>query len=132
MKPATNRKRPTHSRRGIALVIVMIVVVSLSLLAGGFVMSMKIETKLARNAQLDPELDWLGRSGVELARYVVGQSMNNPNEPFDALNQFWAGGTGGTNLFPPEVSLDDLTLGAGRITVKITDTERRFNINVAD
>ena len=55
-------------------------------------MSMKIETKLARNAQADPELDWLGRSGVEVARYVVGQSMNNPNEPFDALNQFWAGG----------------------------------------
>ncbi len=111
----------------------MIVVISLALLAGGFVMSMKIETKLARNAQFDPELDWLGRSGVEIARYVVGQSMNNPNEPFDALNQYWAGGYGGTNnLFPPELSLDHMTLGEGTISIKIADAERRFNINVAD
>ncbi len=110
----------------------MIVVISLSLLAGGFVMSMKIETKLARNAQADPELDWLGRSGVEVARYVVGQSMNNPNEPFDALNQFWAGGFGGTNIFPPEISLDQISLGNGTISIKIVDSERRFNINVAD
>lgn len=117
---------------GIALVIVMIVVISLGLLAGGFVMSMKVETKLARNAQFDPELDWLGRSGVEVARYVVGQNMTAPNEPYDALNQFWAGGYGGTNIFPPEISLSQMTLGNGSISIKIEDAERRFNINVAD
>lgn len=118
---------------GIALVIVMIVVISLALLAGGFVMSMKIETRLARNSQFDPDLDWLGRSGVEVARYVVGQSMNIANEPYDALNQFWAGGTGGTNLLlPPEISLDKMTLAEGSMSIKIMDAERRFNINVAD
>lgn len=130
LNPPSTRIRSRES--GIALVIVMIVVISLSLLAGGFVMSMKIETKLARNAQFDPVLDWLGRSGVEVARYVVGQSMNNPGEPYDALNQFWAGGYGGTNLFPPEISLEQMTLGEGTISIKISDAERRFNINVAD
>jgi len=124
--------RPRNRESGIALVIVMIVVISLGLLAGGFVMSMKIETKLARNAQADPELDWLGRSGVEVARYVVGQSMNTPNEPYDALNQFWAGGHGSTNFLPPEISLEEMPLGDGSVSIKIVDAERRFNINVAD
>lgn len=110
----------------------MIVVISLGLLAGGFVMSMKIETKLARNSQMNPELDWLGRSGVELARYVVAQSLADPNQPYDALNQFWAGGTGGTNNLPPEITLDQVQLGTGTFSVKITDMERRFNINLAD
>ena len=129
-------KRPPLTRRrresGIALVIVMIVVISLSLLAGGFVMSMKVETKLARNAQADPDLDWLGRSGIEVARYVLAQSANNPNEPYDALNQFWAGGFSGTNTIPPEINFQSMALGEGTISIKIVDQERRFNINVAD
>lgn len=132
MRFSSTNHQPRAAQRGIALVIVMIVVISLSLLAGGFVMSMKIETKLARNAQTDPQLDWLGRSGVELARYVLGQSLNIPNERYDGLNQFWAGGTGGTNIFPPEISLTEMALGDGTFSVKITDMERRFNINVAD
>lgn len=123
---------PTRSQSGIALVIVMIVIISLSLLAGGFVLSMKVETKLARNTQADPEMDWLGRSGVELARYVLAQSMNNPSEPYDALNQFWAGGYGATNLFQADISLENVALGNGVIHVRITDQERKFNINMAD
>jgi general secretion pathway protein K len=116
---------------GVALMIVMIVIISLSLLAMGFVMSMKVETRLARNSQLRPDMDWLGRSGVELARYVLAQSLNNPSEPYDSLNQFWAGGFGGTNLFQADISLEDVHLGNGVINVRITDMERRFNINSA-
>ncbi len=109
----------------------MIVIVSLSLLAMGFVMSMKVETRLARNSQSRPDMDWLGRSGVELARYVLAQSLNNPTEPYDSLNQFWAGGYGGTNLFQSDITLENVTLGQGVINVRITDMERRFNINIA-
>jgi len=125
---------PDHNktnRSGIALVIVMVVIISLSLLAMGFVMSMKVETRLARNSQSGPDMDWLGRSGVELARYVLAQSLNNPSEPYDSLNQFWAGGFGGTNLFQADISLEDVALGPGIINVRITDMERRFNINIA-
>src|SRR5207247_8291961 len=85
----------THSRAGIALVIVMICIFVLSVLAGGFAYSMKVETKLARNANNETELLWLGRSGVEYARWVLAQQLNIPNEPYDALNQVWAGGQGG-------------------------------------
>jgi len=81
-----------HPRRpaGIALIIVMVVILVLAALAGGFAYSMKVETTLARNASYDHDLEWLGRSGVELARYVLAQQL----EPCDALNQKWAGGPG--------------------------------------
>ena len=40
--------------RGIALIIVMIVIIVLGILAGGFAYSMKVETTLARNANFEP------------------------------------------------------------------------------
>lgn len=119
-------------QKGIALIIVMIVITVLSIMAGGFAYSMKVETRLARNASFDTEMEWLGRSGVELARYVLGQQKNIPNEPYDALNQKWAGGVGPTNGLLSDITLENVPLGNGIITVKITDMERKFNINVAD
>ena len=128
------RLRPegrASSRSGIALIIVMLVVVVLAVLAGGFAYSVKVETTLARNASHDYDYDWLGRSGVELARYVVGQQANIPNEPYDALNQKWAGGPMGTNEALAAVSLTDVRLGPGTFNVKIVDCERKVNINTA-
>ena len=71
--------RPTQSRRGIALIIVLIVIVVLGILAGGFAYSMKVETTLARHASFSSELDWLGRAGVEVAKWVLSQSSMGPN-----------------------------------------------------
>lgn len=120
-----------QARSGIALIIVMLVIVVLAVLAGGFAYSVKVETTLARNASHDYDYEWLGRSGVELARYVVAQQMNVPNEPYDALNQKWAGGPMGTNDALAAVSLTDVRLGPGTFTVKLTDCERKVNINAA-
>jgi len=122
-----------HPRRpaGIALIIVMVVILVLAALAGGFAYSMKVETTLARNASYDHDLEWLGRSGVELARYVLAQQL----EPCDALNQKWAGGPGGlseTNSALAGISLQDVELGSGRFSVRIVDQERKVNINIAD
>jgi type II secretory pathway component PulK len=116
---------------GIALIIVMVVIIVLSIIAGGFAYSMKVETTLARNASYDHDLEWLGRSGVELARYVLAQRL----EPYDSLNQKWAGGPGGlseTNNVLAGISLQDVELGAGRFSVKIVDQERKVNINLGD
>ena len=66
------------SKRGIALVVVMIAVFVLSVLAGAFAYSMKVETKLAMNANNQADLEWLGRSGVEYARWILGQEMSLP------------------------------------------------------
>jgi len=123
------------SVRGIALIIVMIVIVVFSVLAAGFAYSMKVEMKLARNVDSESEMEWMGRSGVELGRYVLAQQMNCPNEPYDALNQKWAGGPGGscsTNGPLSEVSLDNVQLGRGKFSVRIADLERKVNINFAN
>src|SRR5436190_3631070 len=74
-----------QTTRRIALVIVMIVIVVFAILAGGFAYSMKVETKLARNATWETELEWLGRSGVELAKYVLSQPGQSGAQ-YDALN----------------------------------------------
>src|SRR5256885_11102915 len=119
--------------RGIAVIIVMMVIVVFGLLAAGLAYSMKVEMKLARNVESEGDLEWLGRSGVELARYVLAQQLNIPGEAgFDALNQKWAGGPGGTNDLLAEISLENNQLGRGRFTVKIIDLERKVNINFAD
>src|SRR5881296_2962374 len=91
------------SPQGIALIIVMIVIIVLGILAGGFAYSMRVETTLARRANFDPDLEWLGRSGVEMGRYILAQQMTVPNEPYDSLNQKWAGGPGSIYSMTNEV-----------------------------
>jgi general secretion pathway protein K len=116
--------------RGIALIIVMIAIFVLSVMAAGFAYSMKVETKLAQNAQNEEQLLWLGRSGVELARWVLAQKKC----PYDSLNQIWAGGPGAdceTNSPLAGISLDNYQIGDGTVSVKIVDLERKVNINTA-
>lgn len=123
-----------NSSSGIALVIVMICITVLGILAAGFAYSMKVETKLAQNANSETELLWLGLSGVEKARWILAQQLMIAQEPYDALNQVWAGGPGSmmtSNSVLAEVSLD-YELGNGRGKLKITDLERKVNINMAD
>ncbi len=121
--------RPHENRSGIALIIVMVIVVVFAILAGGLSYSMKVETKLARNSSWDTELEWLGRSGIELAKFVLSQ--RGPGQQYDALNQKWAGGTGETNDALADISLTDNELGHGRFSVKIKDSDSKFNINRA-
>jgi len=121
-----------QKQTGIALIIVMISITVLSILAAGFAYSMKVETKLAQNANSETEMTWLGLSGVELARYVLAQSLKCP---YDSLNQKWAGGPGSeceTNGALGGISLENYELGNGKFSVKITDLERKVNINGAD
>ena len=126
------KTRRHETRRGIALIIVMLVITVLGILAGAFAYSMRVEATLARNANHDAEFEWLARSGVELARYVVGQQLSIASEPYDALNQKWAGSAAATNELWTGVSLDNVLLGAGSFSVKIVDQERKYNLNVAD
>ena len=126
--------KPTH-RSGIALVIVMICIAVLSILAAAFAFSMKVETKLAQNANSETELLWMGLSGVEYARWVLVQQTTVAEERgFDALNQFWASGdtTSVSNSPFQGMSLSGYPLGNGHFSIKIIDLERKMNINAAD
>src|SRR5208283_337244 len=109
---------------GVALIIVMLAIFTLAWMAAGLSYSMKVESRLAANADADRQMIWLGRSGVELARYVLAQEAAIPNEPYDALNQVWAGGPGGlgeTNGTLAGLSLDNYPIGDGSVSVKIVD-----------
>lgn len=119
-------------RSGIALIIVLLVIVVLAILAGGFAYSMKVETQLARNSSFDNEFLWAAWSGVEAAKYELAADLQGPSAQVDALNEVWAGGPGtDTNvaaLFPDR----RLEIGPGRsVTWKTVDLDRKFNINLA-
>jgi type II secretory pathway component PulK len=125
-----------HKSDGMALILAMIAIFVLSALAAGFALSMKVEARLAQNADNEQQMLWLGRSGVEQARYILSQQLTIPNEPYDALNQFWACGTSSadsTNSAFSGLSMDNCPVGTG--TFKITaiiDLERKVNINTAN
>lgn len=126
--------RLPRTSAGIALIIVMISITVLAILAAGFAYSMKVETRLAQNANSETELMWLGLSGVEKARWILAQQLSIAQEPYDALNQVWAGGPGSMNTSNSPLAgvTLDFQLGNGTARLKITDLERRANINVAD
>lgn len=129
--PSTRCATPESA---IALVIVMISIFVLTILAGGFAYSMKVETRLARNANSECELEWLARSAVECARWELMQSLKIPNEPYDALNQVWAGGVGGlgTSNSPLADFKQELEVENGKATWTIIDHERFLNINTVN
>ena len=133
--------RLVKRKTGIALVIVLIIIASLVVIATGFAFSMGVEARLVRNTRYNPDLDWLGRSGVELARYILSKRVPG-EERMDALHQRWAGGPGRfagpmsdgsiAELEPwEELSLTNVKLGQGTFSIKITDQERKLNINSA-
>jgi type II secretory pathway component PulK len=120
---------------GIALIIVMIAVAVFSALAAALAFSMKVETRLAQKSDNEQQLLWLGRSGVEYARWILSQQASIVGEPYDSLNQIWAGGPGGpgeTNSALAGISMIDYPIGDGTVSLKITDLERKANINTAN
>ena len=70
----------------------MICILTLASLVWVFSISMKTEMTLARNADYDQEMEWMGRSGIELARFALANKSPEQRN-IDALNQYWAGGS---------------------------------------
>ena len=126
----TPRKSSNH---GVAIFLVLVSILALSFIAGVFAYKMRVETKLAMNSNNEAEMEWLGRSGIEMARYVLGLELSSAGtgQRFDSLDQKWAGGEADTNDALAGISLTDVPLGNGTFSVKITDTERKININTA-
>lgn len=119
-------------KRGVAVIFVLIAITVLSLLAGAFAYSMKVETRLAQNADNDEQLLWLGRAGVERARWILALEGQ---VPFTDKNQIWAGGPGEgpeTNSALAGISLDNFQVGEGTVSLKMIELESQININSAD
>ena len=116
---------------GIAVIVAMIAVTVLTLLAGAFAYSMKVETRLAQNSDNDEQLLWIGRAGVERARWILAQEP----QAYSSLQQIWAGGGGEgpeTNGPLAGVSLDNFPVGEGTVSLKIIELESKININTAN
>jgi hypothetical protein len=126
----TVEARKANGQHGIALIMVMIIILTLSAIVGGFAYAMKVEMTLARNSDYENDMVWLGRSGVELARYMI--TLRCPGQQsIDALNQPWAGGVQLCNDTIAKVPLRDIELVPGKInSITITDMSRKFDINL--
>lgn len=126
-------RRSGDRQRGVALLMVMLLIFAMAVIVTAFAYTMKVEGRLATRTQSESETEWMGRSGVEMAKWVLSLSRQIPGEQtYDGLNQFWAGGVGPTNIAdnPFEgVSLKDVPLGDGTISIEIADAERYLNIN---
>lgn len=128
------RLRSAHSQRGIALIMVLMIVAVLIAIAGGFALSMKVETTLARNASWDTELEWMGISGMEVAKWALAYPRRSREEH---LGQAWAGGhTQGEENPEAEVSGGGLKVAVWPdqppgldYHVTIEDLDRKFNLN---
>ena len=142
-------------QRGIALLLVLGFIVVLAVLATAFATNMQVEALLARKAGNDVKVEWICRSGVELSKYILAQQMANAQEPYDSLNQKWAGGHAGNNgfniflenlnltnsawaentvlgqIFPDQAEFEEKVGTDARCTIQIVDLERKFNINHA-
>ena len=120
--------RNKRTDAGVAMVIVMVTIVVLGAMAASLSYSMKVEMTLARNNSLEPELEWLGRSGVEYAKWILAQDAVELGTmaPYDALNEVWAGGPGDFERNFDDsplagVSLRNNELGPGKFSITIED-----------
>jgi general secretion pathway protein K len=134
MKLSSSRRFPApRADRGVALIIVLLVVFALTVTAATFAYQMRVETRLATTTRSEAELEWLGRSGVEYAKWILSEQQRQPGEQgYNGLNQFWAGGAGPPDLLdnPFEgLALENIQVGEGRVSIRIVDEERKFNIN---
>ena len=111
----------------------MISIFVLTMLAAGFAFSMKVETKLAQHANNETEMQWLGRSGVEYSRWVLSFQSSQPPFVYDSLDQAWATGHGFVGPTNNAIEVQNpVQLGHGSFTWKMTDFERKWNINTAN
>lgn len=106
----------------------MITIIALTTLVASFALSMSTEVRLAQNADYDLELEWMGRAGIEMARWALANKCPE-QKGLDALNQFWAGGTAPCSNGIPQISLKNVPMGQGHFSVTITDMERKWCIN---
>jgi general secretion pathway protein K len=120
------------AERGIALMIVMMVIFVLSAIVAGFIYSMKIEMRLARNDNREAQLEWMARGAVEIAKFAVTHKRPNM-QGVDALNEEWSGAPiqDGDPLSALGFDLKNIDFGpVGSASVTITDLERKWNVNV--
>ena len=127
MKIFISKKNP-----GFAVIIALVAVTVLTLLAGAFAYAMKVETRLAANANNDEQFYWIGRGGVDRACWWLALEGG---QPFSSTFQYWHHGPGDgpeTNGPLAFESLDNFQVGPGTVSLAMTELESKININTAN
>ena len=70
IRPLPIRGGPKGRLRGVALLIVMLLTFAMAVIVTAFAYTMKVEGRLATRTQSESETEWMGRSGIELAKWV--------------------------------------------------------------
>ena len=127
MKIFISKKNP-----GFAVIIALVAVTVLTLLAGAFAYAMKVETRLAANANNDEQFYWIGRGGVDRACWWLALEGG---QPFSSTFQYWHHGPGDgpeTNGPLAFESLDNFPVGPGTVSLAMTELGSKININTAN
>jgi hypothetical protein len=91
------------SRRGVALMLVLIVIALASVLGYAMLSSAALRTQIGHNAEITSQAETLAESGVNLAQYYLQYPEYAPGGPFTATGTYWTG-TGGPIAFTSGVS----------------------------
>ncbi len=103
MSVIINDRLPIASRRGIALLAVLCIIMAITVLALGFLSRADTELASGANTALRMEMDQLAVSGLEHARGLILQ-------PQEAASDYWTGHTG-LQLLPGSRDFYDVVVG---------------------
>ena len=112
-----------RTRRGVALVLVLWIVVILGGISAGVVRSARTSTSIASNARAEIIARAAAESGIEALVASIENTLAQLSEPAarrDWLNALGLTGTG-----------DSVSLGDGRFSVTVVDVSARLDVNAA-
>jgi general secretion pathway protein K len=123
--------RPAAGERGIALVVVLLVLALLLTVAGEFALAMRLEGRTTLNFAASVAAGYLAQAGyqravAEILLAAPAPGGNSPPvyiDPTSGLLVLQRSATGAVAL----PTREDLTLGAGRFSYRITDERARIN-----
>jgi len=127
-----------RDQQGVALMMVLWVMVLLAILATEFSSSMRVEVDSARNFKEEVECAYLAESGVELALAEIMEeanfhSLNDKGQLIFGRLKKKAGDSEETrtDAVDPVPSRLRIPLGAGTVSYRVLDENRKININTA-
>jgi len=112
-----------QSRRGVALVLVLWIVIILGGISAGVVRSARTSTGIAANARAGVIARAAAESGIEALVAAIEDTLASFDDP--AERRDWL------NAFSMRTSADSFTLGDGRFLVTVVDVSARLDVNAA-
>lgn len=112
-----------RSRRGVALVLVLWIVVILGGVSAGVVRAARTSTGIAANARAELIARAAAESGIEAFVAAIEDTLASFEDPDE--RKVWL------NAFSLRVARDSFTLGDGRFAVNVVDVSARLDVNAA-